>query len=84
MKRNVVFVLLIIVEAISVCWFSVTKVDWNFMKDIVLSVIIINLIITVVVIFIGKKTNKDIGDNSDKIKKNFNNANSINYVKSNC
>ena len=59
MKRKVLFILIIIIEMIIVSFFSATKAFWG--------ILILNIIITAGVIFIGKKTRNTMKNDYRKI-----------------
>ena len=67
MKKRIWFILLIIIEEIFVSYISVSRVGWDFMKDIVLGIFILNIIITITVIFIGKKSNDTLKGDFKKL-----------------
>ena len=67
MKKKTWFILLIIIEAIFVCFISVSRRGWDFVKDIVLAILIFNVILTVIIAFIAKNSKDNIKNNKKKL-----------------
>ena len=63
MKKKVLYISLLVTQAIIVCFFSVTKIGWDFIKDIVLEIVILDVIITGVVIYLEKKSSDSLTKN---------------------